>query len=79
MEQTTLPKSTDRCRVAIAETSVNNEANSSGVSWPAGIGRGFVTGPWSTGRRIARGRNSSRLRELQDTLRDIARHLLEGA
>ena len=41
MEQ--IPKSTDPYRSGVAETSVNNEANSSGVSWAAVIGGGFVT------------------------------------
>jgi hypothetical protein len=41
MEQ--IPKSTAPYRVGVAETSVNNEANSSGVSWAAVIGGGFVT------------------------------------
>jgi hypothetical protein len=38
-----IPKSTAPYRVGVAETSVNNEANSSGVSWAAVIGGGFVT------------------------------------
>jgi hypothetical protein len=41
MEQ--IPKSTAPYRAGVAETSVNNEANSSGVSWAAVIGGGFVT------------------------------------
>ena len=41
MEQ--IPKSTAPYRAGFAETSVNNEANSSGVSWAAVIGGGFVT------------------------------------
>src|ERR1700680_1012484 len=41
MEQ--IPKSTAPYRSGVAETSVNNEANSSGVSWAAWIGGGFVT------------------------------------
>ena len=41
MEQ--ISKSTAPYRVGVAETSVNNEANSSGVSWAAVIGGGFVT------------------------------------
>jgi hypothetical protein len=41
MEQ--IPKSTTPYRASVAETSVNNEANSSGVSWAAVIGGGFVT------------------------------------
>src|SRR6202049_237472 len=41
MEQ--IPKSTAPYRSGVAETSVNNEANSSGVSWAAVIGGGFVT------------------------------------
>jgi len=41
MEQS--PKSTAPYRAGVAETSVNNEANSSGVSWAAVIGGGFVT------------------------------------
>src|ERR1700737_1426480 len=41
MEQ--IPKSTAPYRTGVAETSVNNEANSSGVSWAAVIGGGFVT------------------------------------
>jgi hypothetical protein len=36
-------KSTAPYRAGVAETSVNNEANSSGVSWAAVIGGGFVT------------------------------------
>ncbi len=43
MEQTALPNSTTRYQTAAAETSANNEANSSGVSWAAVIGGGFVT------------------------------------
>jgi hypothetical protein len=38
-----IPKSTAPYRAGVAETSVNNEANSSGVSWAAVIGGGFVT------------------------------------
>jgi len=38
-----IPKSTAPYRAGFAETSVNNEANSSGVSWAAVIGGGFVT------------------------------------
>ena len=41
MEQ--ISKSTAPYRAGVAETSVNNEANSSGVSWAAVIGGGFVT------------------------------------
>ena len=41
MEQ--IPKSIAPYRAGVAETSVNNEANSSGVSWAAVIGGGFVT------------------------------------
>lgn len=41
MEQ--ILKSTAPYRAGVAETSVNNEANSSGVSWAAVIGGGFVT------------------------------------
>ena len=41
MEQ--IPKSTAPYRAGVAETSVNNEANSSGVSLAAVIGGGFVT------------------------------------
>ena len=41
MEQ--IPKSTAPYRAGVAETSVSNEANSSGVSWAAVIGGGFVT------------------------------------
>ena len=41
MEQ--IPKSTAPYRAGFAETSVNNEANSSGVSWAAVIGGGFVS------------------------------------
>ena len=41
MEQ--IPKSTAPYRAGVAETSVNNEANSSGVSWAAVIGGGFVS------------------------------------
>ena len=41
MEQ--IPKSTAPYRAGVAETSVNNEANSSGVSWAAVIGGGVVT------------------------------------
>lgn len=41
MEQ--IPKSTAPYRAGVAETSVNNESNSSGVSWAAVIGGGFVT------------------------------------
>ena len=41
MEQ--IPNSTAPYRAGVAETSVNNEANSSGVSWAAVIGGGFVT------------------------------------
>jgi len=43
MDQATLPKSSERYPAGVAETSVNNEANSSGVSWAAVIGGGFVT------------------------------------
>ena len=43
MEQTPLPKSTERYQASVAGTSVNNEANSSGVSWAAVIGGAFVT------------------------------------
>jgi hypothetical protein len=43
MEQTSLPKSTERYQAPVALTSVNNEANSSGVSWAAVIGGAFVT------------------------------------
>jgi len=38
-----ISKSTAPYRAGVAETSVNNEANSSGVSWAAVIGGGFVT------------------------------------
>jgi hypothetical protein len=38
-----IPKSTAPYRAGVAETSVNNEANSSGVSWAAVIGGGFVS------------------------------------
>jgi hypothetical protein len=38
-----IPKSTAPYPAGVAETSVNNEANSSGVSWAAVIGGGFVT------------------------------------
>jgi hypothetical protein len=38
-----IPKSTAPYRAGVAETSVNNEANSSGVSWAAVIGGAFVT------------------------------------
>jgi hypothetical protein len=38
-----IPKSIAPYRAGVAETSVNNEANSSGVSWAAVIGGGFVT------------------------------------
>jgi hypothetical protein len=41
MEQ--IPKSTAPYRAGAADASVNNEANSSGVSWAAVIGGGFVT------------------------------------
>ena len=41
MEQ--IPKLTAPYRAGFAETSVNNEANSSGVSWAAVIGGGFVS------------------------------------
>jgi hypothetical protein len=41
MEQ--IPKSTTPYQAGVANTSVNNEANSSGVSWAAVIGGGFVS------------------------------------
>src|ERR1700674_4118032 len=41
MEQT--PNSTAPYRGGVAEASINNEANPSGVSWAAVIGGGFVT------------------------------------
>jgi hypothetical protein len=43
MEQTASPTSSVRYESGVARTSVNNEANSSGVSWAAVIGGGFVT------------------------------------
>jgi hypothetical protein len=43
MEQTASPRSSVRYESGVARTSVNNEANSSGVSWAAVIGGGFVT------------------------------------
>src|ERR1035438_7945348 len=43
MEQTTAPTSATRYQAGIAETSVNNEANASGVSWAAVIGGALVT------------------------------------
>ena len=43
MEQTASPTSFVRYESGIGRTSVNNEANSSGVSWAAVIGGGFVT------------------------------------
>jgi hypothetical protein len=43
MEQTIPSKSTHSYQIGIPETSVNDEANSSGVSWAAVIGGGFVT------------------------------------
>src|ERR1700732_181316 len=42
MEQTIPLPSATRYQSGLAETSVNNEANSSGVSWPAVIGGAFV-------------------------------------
>jgi hypothetical protein len=43
MEQTTSPTSATRYQAGIAGTSVNNEANASGVSWAAVIGGALVT------------------------------------
>ena len=43
MEKTASPTSSVRYESGVARTSVNNEANSSGVSWAAVIGGGFVT------------------------------------
>ena len=43
MEQTTAPTSAPRYQTGVAETLVNNEANSSGVSWAAVIAGGLVT------------------------------------
>ena len=43
MDQTAFPTSTARYESGGSRTSVNNEANSSGVSWAAVIGGGFVT------------------------------------
>ncbi len=43
MEQTTAPTSATHYQAGIAETSVNNEANASGVSWAAVIGGALVT------------------------------------
>ena len=43
MDQTAFPTSTARYESGDSRTSVNNEANSSGVSWAAVIGGGFVT------------------------------------
>jgi hypothetical protein len=43
MEKTASPTSSVRYESGAARTSVNNEANSSGVSWAAVIGGGFVT------------------------------------
>jgi len=43
MEQTASPTSTAHYESGVARTLVNNEANSSGVSWAAVIGGGFVT------------------------------------
>ena len=43
MEQTADPGSGLRYQTGVAETSVNNEANSSGVSWAAVIAGGLVT------------------------------------
>ena len=43
MEKTASPTSSVRYESGVARTSVTNEANSSGVSWAAVIGGGFVT------------------------------------
>lgn len=43
MDQATLPTSTARYESGDSRTSINNEANWSGVSWAAVIGGGFVT------------------------------------
>src|ERR1035438_8520285 len=47
MEQTLSPRATARYESGIGGTSVSNEANSSGVSWAAVIGGGFVTAAMS--------------------------------
>jgi hypothetical protein len=43
MEQAVSPKLAAEYRTGVAYTAVNNESNSSGVSWAAVIGGGFVT------------------------------------